>query len=93
MQQERLERCRLEASQLCTSITMSPIVLDVSIIVDTDTRPTSATKPVSLATIADHVDQQLQLLQRSISVLTDIAERQRSIVCNVRIIKTRLVTN
>ena len=91
MQQERLERGRLAASQLSTSITMSPVNLDVSIVLDTDT--TSATKPVSLATIADHVDQQLQLLQRSISVLTDIAERQRSIVCNVRIIKTRLVTN
>ena len=80
MQQERLERGRLAASQLGRSIAMSPVVLDVSIVVGTDA--TSATMPVSLATTADHVDQQLQLLQRSISVLADIAERQRSAVSN-----------
>lgn len=55
---------------------MSPVVLDVSIVVGTDA--TSASIPVSLATTADHVAQQLQLLQQSISVLADIAERQGS---------------
>jgi hypothetical protein len=69
VQQERLERG------------MSPVVMDNSIsVVGADA--TSTSMPVSLASTAEHVAQQLQLLQQSMSVLADIAERQSSAVSN-----------
>lgn len=80
MQQERLERTRLAASDLGRSITMSPVVVDVSIVVGSE--PSPATIPVNLAATSDHVAQQLQLLQHSITVLADMTERQSSAVNN-----------
>lgn len=93
VQKERLERNRISSSELGRSIAMSPVVVDVSIVVGTDA--TSATMPVSLATTADHVAQQLQLLQQSISVLADIAERQSSAVnnCNGTILTAEKLIN
>lgn len=92
-QEERLERSRLAASELGRSIAMSPVVVDVSIVVGTDA--TSATMPVSLASSADHVAQQLQLLQQSINVLADMAEKQSSAVnnCNGAILTAEKLIN
>ena len=79
-QQERLERNRLAASELGRSIAMSPVVVDMPIVVGTDA--TSADIPVSLASSADRVAQKFQLLQQSINVLADMAEKQGSAVNN-----------
>lgn len=94
VQQERLERSRLAASELGRSIAMSPVVMDNSVsMVGADA--TSASMPVSLASTAEHVAQQLQLLQQSMSVLADIAERQSSAVsnCNGTILSAEKLIN
>lgn len=91
MQQERLERGRLAANELGRSIAMSPVVVDNSIsMVGAD-----ACMPVSLASTAEHVAQQLQLLQQSMTVLADIAERQSSAFsnCNGTILSAEKLIN
>lgn len=62
---------------------MSPVIVDMSVSVAAAEAPaTTATMPVSLASSADHVAQQLQMLQQSLSVLADIAEKQSTAVNN-----------
>ena len=78
VQQYRLEHNRLLGANLRRSLTMSPVVSDISVTAG------ELSMPISLATSADHVAQKLNLVNQSIGVLAEIAERQRNTlqICN-----------
>ena len=78
VQQYRLEHNRLLGANLRRSLTMSPVVSYISVTAG------ELSMPISLATSADHVAQKLNLVNQSIGVLAEIAERQRNTlqICN-----------
>ena len=77
-QQSRLDASRRAAAELGARIAMSPVAASA------ESRPLGETcTPVSLMQSADHVAHQMALLEQSIGVLSDLAQRQNhaSLVC------------